>query len=128
MVPGNVGSTDGLESDTFGGGASYRMKYTYMIQYITCTHQIHSDLMYSVPSYCQLTFAFTKLYIGKTEKIYSTFVEFNLWVWFIAICAHSLVPRPPRPTAKRWSGQMVQDSWAGYESYSGMSEYQSDFF
>ena len=23
---------------------------------------------------------------------------------------------------------MLQDSWAGYESYSGMSEYQSDFF
>ena len=22
---------------------------------------------------------------------------------------------------------MLQDSWAGYESYSGMSEYQSDF-
>ena len=30
--------------------------------------------------------------------------------------------------AKKWSGQMLQDSWAGYESYSGMSEYQSDFF
>ena len=40
----------------------------------------------------------------------------------------SLVPRPPHPTAKRWSGQILQDSWAGYESYSGMSEYQSDFF
>ena len=47
-----------------------------------------------------------------------------------AMVTTSLVPRPPRPMAKRWSGQMLEDSWAGYESYSGMSEYmyQSDIF
>ena len=55
-------------------------------------------------------------------------MQFNTVACHILSFGLSLVPRPPRPTAERWSGQMLQDSWAGYESYSGMSEYQSDFF
>ena len=30
---------------------------------------------------------------------------------FDTLIISSLVPRPPRPTAKRWSGIMLQDSW-----------------
>ena len=49
MVPGIVGSVssiDGSGSNTIGGGALYRTKCTYVIQYITSTSDLMSALLH----------------------------------------------------------------------------------
>ena len=76
--------------------------------YHTCTdHFVHTCINY--------LFYYSALY--KVYKVFGLSTPHPSMIIHV-YALHSLIPRPPRPMVKRWSGQMLQDSWVRYESYS----------